>query len=703
MPQIISEEEKPEVDNELKRSRSFSQSIKGLFKPGSPTRKTGGPTDATNGAGKNSDRLKKLAVSKEQELGGKRHEAAQNRAGDGNRPKMNALKTHTGAFTSIKNHTGIPEFAGLSLSSHGQARNPKENSNGTSQESLVSGEEAAKKRNRKAIPIDAGNDDDSDGDESSSRRENTIDEELCKDPREVRRSQSLQRKGSFSRQDYRSRSMSLNSRYRSRSPTFSASNLTQHSERHSKLVVNTETFQLYEDGHHEHTLKVTPLVHDSQEDGHKGKPGFSLSGFFKSHKDGENLESALSLLPRSRYEFHKRLSRIWDEELGDENDDKDDAQAGKDIPTPVNPEAAIGVEELKLINKLSKRIHDTSAKSATPVTSGNAEVMAKKTYTLCEKYGKSIGVIGHGAYGTVKVVCKMIAPSEEERDITETYKVGNKLYYAVKELKPKGDEPKEKFGTRLTSEFIIGHSLSRGQNSKEGPSPNILRMLDLMQTNDGFVEVLEFCPSGDLYSLLSRASRSGSGLHPLETDCFMKQLLNGVQYMHDHGIAHCDLKPENLLFQPGGILKIADFGTSCVFQTAWEKQVHFQTGAVGSEPYVAPEEFIENREYDPRLVDCWSCGVIYCTMVLGHYLWKVPLLDKDSVYASFVEQIRTKKEYAVFEEMRHVSTDINRYRKSCLYNIFQWHPDRRISIDKLLQSPWMKRTRCCVFYKDHSR
>ncbi|CCH63097.1 hypothetical protein TBLA_0J00990 [Henningerozyma blattae CBS 6284] len=482
---------------------------------------------------------------------------------------------------------------------------------------------------------------------------------------------------------------------------------------------------------------------------------FSLSTFFKPHQKDSNapsietipmddfsLANGTSLLPRkylyqltnsapssffnlncstssssspsnSNSKNNSNESLTLSKKQHSETATEDEKNCSSKNPKIVNPMAAVGPEELKLINTISDQIHKkfryynpkySSSSSSTspspPLTSNQTfskDPSKRKGETFSELYGKPIAKLGHGAYGVVKLCAKQ----KPQRSINyPTYSSNSKYFFAVKELKPRPNEPLEKFSTRITSEFIIGLSLNRS-NDKHKPPKNILHIIDLMHINGAFIEVMEFCPAGDLYSLLIRNSKNGSSLHPLEADCFMKQLLHGVKYMHDHGVAHCDLKPENLLLYPSGLLKICDFGTSCVFQTAWERHPHSQSGAVGSEPYVAPEEFIPRNDYDPRLVDSWSCGVIYCSMVLGHYLWKIAVPEKDSFYSSFLDELESDEEFYIFEELRHINHDINRFRKVALYKIFQPNPKKRVCVDQVLSSSWMKHTRCCISYRSN--
>lgn len=560
----------------------------------------------------------------------------------------------------------------------------------------------------------------------------------------------------------------------------------------AKCILNIDDFKVYDNGTHEHNLKMIHLVRSEQ--GHVADTGVSngtapgvtkvssgllmFSGFFKSHPRGKDhgdggnakekievnskrFENAVSLIPPQMKElFGKgwrgsnnggdtdgdRVNRSYSVSsigVGDSIDPVDkspkknrssSSTSTKGIPKVVNSAACVSSDELELINIISGKIlrglnlkesqrhangtdpkgrgkkvegrkEDREMNQSTPIAGDTGKIggnnLSKfEDSTLNNLYGSIVGIIGRGAYGIVSISSREIR--ENDIDVAPcTYSNGDRIYFAVKELRPRNSDQIQKFSTKITSEFIIGHSLSRPHKPADIVCPNMPKIFDIMGMNGTFVEVMELCPSGDLYSLLIQKSKSRSGLalHPLEADCFMKQLLNGIKYMHDHGVAHCDIKPENILFHPNGLLKICDFGTSCVFQTAWERHVHYQTGVIGSEPYVAPEEFNKVREYDPRLADCWSCGIVYCTMILGHYLWKIALKSKDAFYDSFLEELSDTKEFSLFEELRHVNHEINGYRKAALYSIIQPDPRKRITIDELLSSPWMKRTRCCINYR----
>ncbi|GAB5593110.1 serine/threonine-protein kinase HAL4/sat4 [Umbelopsis nana] len=245
--------------------------------------------------------------------------------------------------------------------------------------------------------------------------------------------------------------------------------------------------------------------------------------------------------------------------------------------------------------------------------SGNDEKKLYKTtsdVSLAAKWGTCQEVIGKGAFGVVRIAHK-VDPSVPG--------TGERLY-AVKEFKKRNDETPKQYIKRLTSEFCISSTLHHR---------NIIQTLDLLPSSGSsstYCQVMDYCNGGDLFHLIFESS---GGLETAEANCFFKQLIRGVEYLHRMGVSHRDLKPENLLLTTDGCLKISDFGSSECFRMAWEAgngkkngAIHGSTGLCGSEPYIAPEQF-EKGEFDPRLVDIWSCAVIYMAMRTGKHLWHV--------------------------------------------------------------------------------
>ncbi|CAO3647482.1 unnamed protein product [Cunninghamella blakesleeana] len=245
--------------------------------------------------------------------------------------------------------------------------------------------------------------------------------------------------------------------------------------------------------------------------------------------------------------------------------------------------------------------------------------------SLTQKWGNCQEVIGRGACGVVRIAHKLdkSKPGSSER------------LYAVKEFRKKSSEPTKGYIKRLTSEFCIASSLHNNHVIES------LDLLPLNETSSIYCQVMEYCDGGDLFNLIYDCS--DTGLEVVEANCLFKQLLYGVNYIHNMGIAHRDLKPENLILTSNGCLKISDFGSAECFRVAWEAPnengqpiIHKSHGLVGSEPYIAPEEFILD-EYDARKVDVWSCGIIYMAMRTGSHLWHVAKQDEDEAYERYIK------------------------------------------------------------------
>ncbi|KAH7117011.1 kinase domain-containing protein [Dendryphion nanum] len=293
------------------------------------------------------------------------------------------------------------------------------------------------------------------------------------------------------------------------------------------------------------------------------------------------------------------------------------------------------------------------------------KLAANSSQTLVQKYGKCQEVVGRGAFGIVRVAHKTDAKDPKREQL-----------YAVKEFKQRPGESAKKYQKRLTAEFCISSSMQH---------PNVINTLDLLQDDKGvYCEVMEYCSGGDLYTLVLAAGQ----LEVVEADCFFKQLMRGVEYLHEMGVAHRDLKPENLLLTTHGSIKITDFGNGECFRMAWEKEAHMTAGLCGSAPYIAPEEYVD-KEFDPRAVDVWACGIIYMAMRTGRHLWRVAQKGEDEFFDRYLEDRKEEDGYRPIEVLRR------RQCRNVIYSILDPNPTRRLTAHQVLFSEWVKEIKVC--------
>ena len=139
---------------------------------------------------------------------------------------------------------------------------------------------------------------------------------------------------------------------------------------------------------------------------------------------------------------------------------------------------------------------------------------------------------------------------------------------------------------------------------------------------------MEFAPY-DLFSVVM----SGKMCRP-EIYCVFRQICDGVEYLHEVGLAHRDLKLDNCVMSSDNVVKLIDFGTATVFH--YPGKAHTPaTGIVGSDPYLAPE-VLNGDSYDPRKTDVWSVAIIFICMILRRFPWKIPDPKTDPSFKAFV-------------------------------------------------------------------
>ncbi|KAI5849318.1 kinase-like domain-containing protein [Morchella snyderi] len=158
-----------------------------------------------------------------------------------------------------------------------------------------------------------------------------------------------------------------------------------------------------------------------------------------------------------------------------------------------------------------------------------------------------------------------------------------------------------------------------------GSHPNIVNLAHSFETETHVFLALEYCPMGDLYETIC------SGCGPLETEHvreFMLQLVSAVEHMHSRGVYHRDIKPENIFLSASGSVKLGDFGLATMEQ--WTDE-----SAVGSDRYMAPEQYDSFGGYSPEQADIWAIGICLLNILFARNPFTVPS-ESDPLFADYV-------------------------------------------------------------------
>lgn len=137
---------------------------------------------------------------------------------------------------------------------------------------------------------------------------------------------------------------------------------------------------------------------------------------------------------------------------------------------------------------------------------------------------------------------------------------------------------------------------------------NIVQALEIIEVEEFAFVVMEFAEFGDVFEYVMN-----NGLMSLEaTISVFSQVAKAVEYCHEKGVAHCDIKMENVLLSNKSV-KLADFGFAKNASAVAESDEF-----CGTLPYAAPE-VVMGMEHDAMKADVWSMGVMLYVMLFGAF------------------------------------------------------------------------------------
>ncbi|EFW99344.1 negative regulator of the pho system protein [Grosmannia clavigera kw1407] len=231
---------------------------------------------------------------------------------------------------------------------------------------------------------------------------------------------------------------------------------------------------------------------------------------------------------------------------------------------------------------------------------------------------------------------------------------------------------------------------------KELKHENIVALHDVIHTENKLMLVFEHMDC-DLKKYMDTHGDRGA-LKPMLIKSFMYQLLKGVDFCHQNRVLHRDLKPQNLLTNSKGQLKLGDFGLARAFGIP----VNTFSNEVVTLWYRAPDVLLGSRTYNTS-IDIWSAGCIMAEMFTGRPLFPGTTNEDQIVrifrimgtptehtwpgISQFPEYKPTFQRYAP-QDLHHILPQIDPSGIDLLQRMLQLRPELRTSAHDALKHAW---------------
>jgi len=236
----------------------------------------------------------------------------------------------------------------------------------------------------------------------------------------------------------------------------------------------------------------------------------------------------------------------------------------------------------------------------------------------------------------------------------------------------------------LVMQQIKSYSMKADENGGREGRNHVVQLHEILEDLDhnAIVLVEEYVSGGDLLDLVQE------GRIPIDTvRKYFRQMLLGTQFLHRAGIAHRDIKLENILVdRENGVCKLADFGFAGIMFTSNKTKRRLFSDLAGTFCYLSPEQqqvMVSDGSYDGELVDVWNLGCVLYMMLTGSSPFESDADEEEDDPAEIRQNImdlRVDFEYRVFTNEPRL--------KQLLSEGMLVYVDQRWSLQKVLDFKW---------------
>jgi len=254
----------------------------------------------------------------------------------------------------------------------------------------------------------------------------------------------------------------------------------------------------------------------------------------------------------------------------------------------------------------------------------------------------------------------------------------NKQNYAMKIFTHKGEKPHPYYRNEIRFASL--------------KHPNVIDIVHYENEKDTLYKgelkkvsyiLMEYAPYGDFFDFITKHRED---LDDKLTRTYFRQLIEGVEYLHASGVAHLDLKPENLLLGADFNLKIADFDLSHVYGDT-------KILSRGTRYYRAPE-FFKSSSSDPELkspftADIYGAGIILFILKSGGiypHSENNPLEGIDLVDLMYNNNEEFWNKHCEIQEREPSFYD--RSFRELFNNMVKFNPEERLTLKQIKQTKW---------------